>query len=166
MAGALPRLKQGPASYTAGGLILGGQLVCPNSATAGDVLIKVMPTAGPPTNTGPLGIAATDASTGQYPEGTPSSPAGWPGDSSNANQDQLLDISILNYTVAVYNQADMYVNYDGTAVNFGEKLTWSSNTAGSVMAYTGTDPKLIVGYCSNPGGVPATAGVYRAFIRV
>lgn len=174
MAGAVVHYKQGPASYTAAGLILGGQLVVPASGVAGSlgtalngVGVMVCPAGYSTGNTNgyPVGIAAADANTGQFPEGTASFPAGWPGDGSLTSQDELLDISILGYTVGVYNNVDINVNFDGAAV-FGQNLTWSASVAGAVTAYaTATDPRLIVGKCTQPGGMSA-AGVGRAFIRV
>lgn len=172
MAGALPHIKQGPASYTAGGLVLGGQLVVPASGLSGSLAglngVGVM-VAGTGANQLVLGVAASDANTGQYPEGTPSFPAGWPGDGSSTAQDELLDISILGYTVAVYNNVDINVTYDGSAnASFGQYLTWSTSIGGCVRPIAVgsiSDASLIVGRCTQPGGVLAS-GVGRAFIRV
>lgn len=180
MAGALPRFKQGPATYTAGGLILGGQLVVPASGLGGalaalngvGVLVCPAGYSTGTTNGFPLGVAGADANTGMFasynttygPIDGPSLPVGWPGDGSLTTQDQLLDSSILGYSVPVYNNVDIPVNYDGACV-FGQNITWSATVAGAVTSYTGTDPKVIVGKCTQPGGV-TVAGVARAFIRV
>lgn len=167
MAGALPHIKQGPASYTAAGLILGGQLVRP--AISGDTPPAGLAGVGVVANTNAVaqnivGVAASDANTGQFPEGTPSLPGTWPGDGNNANQDQLLDSSILGYTVAVYNNVDINVNYSVSAL-FG-KLLVADATAGVKPFTDGTDdPAAIVGRCTQPGGVTA-GSVGRAFIRV
>lgn len=183
MAGALFHYKQGPASYTAAGLVLGGQLVVPASGVAGALgtalntfAVMVCP-AGYSTGTTngfPVGIAGADANTGRLaapywnatygPVDGPSVPGAWSGDGSATNQDQLLDQSILDFQIPVYNNVDINVNYDGACV-FGQNLTWSASVAGAVTSYTGTDPKVIVGKCSQPGGI-AVAGVARAFIRV
>lgn len=160
MAGVLPHYKTGPATYNAASLIIGGQLVVPNGA-APDPTIKTCPT-GQQVNV--LGVAATDA-VNTAPEGTASFPGTWPGDGL-ANQDQLLDISIFRPEVAVYNNVDIPVNYDGTAVVFGGLLQTSTTVAGAVMAWSGTNAQAIIGRCTQPGGVPAVAGTYRAFIRV
>lgn len=180
MAGALPHYKAGPATYTAAGLILGGQLVIPayGLSTPLNVLngvgVLVCPAAYTfQSNAAPLGIAGADANTTMFqdynaiygPDSGPSLPGGWPGDGSNANQDQLLDVSILGFSIPVYNNVDIPVNYDG-AVFLGQKLTWSASVAGALTGVTASvDPRNIVGYCSQPGGV-AAAGVGRAFIRV
>lgn len=164
MAGAVVHYKQGPASYTAAGLILGGQLV--TAATSGGLSgngVVVVPHGSAPYAL-TLGVAASDANTGQYPEGTPSMPGNWPGDGSTTAQDELLDISILGYTVAVYNNVDINVTYDGN-VSFGALLQNSSNVDGAVMVWSASNPQNIVGRCTQPGGVLSGA-VGRAFIRV
>lgn len=174
MAGALPHYKTGPATYTAGGLILGGQLVVPASGLSGSLAalngvgVLVCPTS---TFQLPLGVAGADANTGMFPEGTASLPGVWPGDSPASLQDQLLDNSILGYSVPVWNNVDIPVNYDGSgAVVFGQYLTWSTTTAGAVKGLaTGAgiaDASLIIGRCTQPGGVTAVAQSARAFIRV
>ena len=180
MAGALPHYKQGPASYTAGGLILGGQLVVPAYGLGGALAalngigVLVCPAAYTfQSNAAPLGVAGADANTTMFqdynatygPDSGASFPAGWGGDGSLTSQDEVLDISILGFTIPVYNNVDMNVNYDG-AVTFGQKLTWSASVAGALTGVSSSvDPRNIVGYCSQPGGVSA-AGVGRAFIRV
>jgi len=160
MAGSLPVFKQGPATYPVSGLVLGGQLVQPTGSNATTVQVAAT---GQQVNV--LGVAASDANN-TNPEGTPSGiPAvGWPGDGSSTTQDQLLETSALRIEVAVYNNVDIMVNYDG-AVNFGALLQSSATVAGAVGLWSGSNPQAIVGRCTQPGGV-ATAGTGRAFIRV
>lgn len=177
MAGALPHLKQGPATYTAAGLVLGGQLVRPavsgDSPPAGLTGIGVVPCGASGTDSHSntvLGVAATDSNTGQFsnydtygPEsGASIATASWAGDNSQAGQDQLLDQSILGYSVAVYNNVDINVNYTSNA-NFGQLLVAGAN--GSVMAWSSQTFDQIVGRCTQPGGV-VSGNVGRAFIRV
>jgi hypothetical protein len=184
MAGALPHYKLGPANYIAAGLVLGGQLVSAAGTLTG-TLTNLSNTAVVPSAAGDaivLGVAATDAnvgklpvdpSTGDYafptgatgPDGGVSLPAGWAGDGSVTTQDELLDQSILDYTVAVYNNVDIRVNYAATAT-FGQLLM--AGASGSVTPFTGTNYSLIVGRCTEPGGVTVSSGTVagRAFIRV
>jgi hypothetical protein len=158
MAGALPHYRQGPATYQAAGLILGGQLVTNNSNTAGDVTIKVQPTASAGTALTVLGVAGSDANALTEPifPGSAVDPTG--------TQDTLLDLGFVKSEVAVYNNVDIVVNYDG-AVNFGQLLMASTSVAGAVTAFTGSVYSAVIGRCSQPGGV-AAAGTGRAFIRV
>lgn len=175
MSGALPHYKFGPASYTAAGLILGGQLVTPaTSGSLSGVGVIVQPTASAGTALTVLGVAGADANTGQYPEGVASFPTGWPGDGGSGTDNQpgveypdaLLDVSILGYTIPVYNNVDIVVNYDSAGtVNFGQLLMASTSVAGAVTAFTGAVYSAIVGRCSQPGGVTA-GSTGRAFIRV
>lgn len=163
MAGALPHYRQGPATYQAGGLILGGQLVSPTAASgAGASTVSVVPTSGPVSTTYPLGVAGSDANALTEPI-FPANGADDPTGSSNT----LLDLGFVKPEVAVYNNVDIVVNYDGVgAVPFGAKLTWSGATAGSVtIANADTDAKQIIGFCSQPGGVAASSSG-RAFISV
>lgn len=172
MAGALPHYKAGPATYTAAGLILGGQLVTAATSGALNGIGVIVHTAAADALT--LGVAGADANTTMFqdynsvygPDSGPSLPGGWPGDGSNANQDQLLDVSILGFSIPVYNNVDIPVNYDGTAVSFGALLQNSTTVAGAVMAWSGSTPQNIVGRCTQPGGITAVAQVGRAFIRV
>jgi hypothetical protein len=180
MSGALPHLKAGPATYTAGGLILGGQLVVPASGLTGplaalnQVGVLVCPAAYTPGSNGyPLGIAATDANNSQFsnmdasgygPMSGATLPTNWAGiGGSNSTEDQVLDASILGFSVAVYNNVEMRVNFDGACV-FGQPITWSATVAGAVTTTSSTDPKVIIGKCTQPGGVTA-AGLGLAYIR-
>lgn len=163
MPGALPHYRQGPATYTAGGFILGGQLVSPTATSgAGASTVSVVPTGGPVSGTYPLGVAGSDANTLTEPIFPASQdPSGEP-----TGDDSLLDLGFVKSEVAVYNNVDIVVNYDNVgATNFGAKLTWSAATAGSVTVYTGSDPKAVIGFCSQPGGVAASSSG-RAFISV
>jgi hypothetical protein len=68
------------------------------------------------------------------------------------------------YEVTAYSHAILPMTYTASAVAFGAKLCAAVN--GAVRAWvSGTDsPAAIVGYCTQPGGVPAAGGVYRAKI--
>jgi hypothetical protein len=177
VAGSLPHYKQGPASYTAGGLILGGQIVYPATGLGGALAalngIGVLVAAtGQQVNA--LGVAGADANNTMFldynatygPDSGASLPAGWAGDGSSTAQDTVLDVSILGFTIPVYNNVDINVNYDGTAVSFGQLLQTSTTVAGAVMAWSGSNPQAIIGRCTQPGGVTAAAQSARAFIRV
>jgi hypothetical protein len=162
MAGALPRYRQGPASYTAGGYIVGGQLVVPATgltgalATLNGVGILANTTAGA---SNVLGVAATDANTTNWPEGTPSLPTG---PSQATDDNTLLDMPPFDYQVAVYNNVDINVTYS-VAATLGVLLV--ADNAGGVKPRTAETFDQVVGKCTQPGGVAAaTAG--RAFIRV
>jgi hypothetical protein len=187
MAGALFHYKSGPASYLAAGQVLGGQLVSAAGTLTGAVAalskIGVVPSASGDTTV--LGVAGADANVGQYvynssgdivfnatdleygPQGGPSFPAGWPGDGNLTTQDPLLDQSILGFSVPVYNNVDINVQYAATA-QFGELLVAAAN--GAVTPYTsGTSTfDKVVGRCTQPGGVTVSSGTVlgRAFIRV
>jgi hypothetical protein len=161
MAGALPRYRSGPASYPVSGLVLGGQLVQPTTGTGTQVQVAAALTHGQPNI---LGVAGSDANTTNYPEGTPSLSVPGVNTSPNDNLNPILNSAALDYTVAVYNNVDIPVNYDG-AVNFGAFLQSSATVAGAVGLWDASNPERIVGKCTQPGGVPA-AGTYRAYIRV
>lgn len=164
MAGALPFLRQGPTSYPAGGYITGGMLVVAASGLTGSLTplngVGVVENTTDGTST-VLGVAASDANTTNYPEGTPSLPSSA---SSSTDDNPLLDSSTLNFEVAVYNNVDIFVNYSGTGTLGG--LLCADNAGGVRPFVHGTDyPEAVVGRCTNPGGVVA-GHVGRAFIRV
>ena len=187
MAGKLFHYKQGPASYTAAGLILGGQLVVPAAGLSGSLATlngnAVMVASSVTTGAGGngylvIGVAGADANTGMlgvdasgnviYPPVSGASlPAGWPGDGNLTTQDQLLDQSILGYTIPVYNHVDINVTYAANA-SFGTPLKLAAN--GTVTPWvpgTDTDVALIVGKCTAPGGVTVASNpVGRMYVRV
>jgi hypothetical protein len=150
MAGALPKFKHGPVSYQVASAVSGGQLVMPNSTTAGDVKVKAATAAA----TTVLGVAATDAA----PLTEPALPTG------TDDNNPLLESSALMPNTAVYNHVVINVTYTGAA-NFGELLV--AGASGQVTAYTaGTSTyDTVVGRCVQPGGV-AAAGVGLMFVNV
>lgn len=175
MAGAVLHYKSGPATYTAAALILGGQLVRP--AISGDTppagLTGVGVVVCGAASFSCVGVAGADGNTSMFsnydplygPNSGASLPGGWPGDGNLTTQDQLLDQSILGYSIPVYNNVDIFVTYAANAA-FGVLLKTAA--AGAVTPWvngTDTDASLIVGRCTQPGGVLANASG-RAFIRV
>lgn len=166
MAGALPFLRQGPTSYPAGGYITGGMLVTAATGLSGSLAslngVGVVQNTTDDSST-ILGVAASDANTTNYPEGTPSLPSAA---SSSTDDNPTLDSSTLNFEVAVYNNVDVFVTYTAAAVSMGALLV--ANATGGVRAFVhGTDyPEAVVGRCTQPGGVSSAGGTARAFIRV
>lgn len=183
MAGALPHYKTGPATYTAAALILGGQLVRPavsgDTPPAGLVGVGVVPCGAQGTDANAntvVGVAGADGNTTMFldynatygPDSGASAPGPWPGDGSNANQDQLLDVSILGFSIPVWNNVDIPVLY-ATSATFGQLLV--TGAGGTVVPYTiagSNEYAYIVGRCTQPGGVTVSASpvLGRAFIRV
>lgn len=175
MAGSLPHYKLGPASYVAGGPILGGSLVRASNkqdtvagsgtqdvptALQGASVVQNDSTAGD----GLLGVAMQDANLSQYPEGSYVTAGSWTGNVPGG-ADTAMDISGLGYEVAVMNNMDVKVRYSAEA-NFGD-LLYAEADGGVAPGGTGT----AVGRCTQPGGVLAPANgatftIARAFIRV
>jgi hypothetical protein len=119
----------------------------------------------------------SDGNMGYGPYDKPSFPVQWPGNGGDGStvdnepnvqyEDPLLDVSLLTYSIPVYNNVDINVTYSGSGtVAFGALL--AANNAGGVRAWvTGDLAQAIVGRCTQPGGVTvATNPVGRAFIRV
>lgn len=119
-----------------------------------------------------VGVALQDA--GQFgvpgvqaalnaPANEPSGPTypGIMGGTGGVNDNVLSDMSGILGNVSVANFAEIFVYFTNAAA-FGDFLTVSQgsgsnsallNIGGCVTTYTGTDPKVIVGKCTNPGGV-------------
>jgi hypothetical protein len=144
----LPHYKSGPDSYQVSALTLAGQLVqstSPNAttvmpcATSGSLLI--LGVAG--NNASPLvsQAAFTDANAGNLP---------------------LVDISVLFDYCAVYHGVDIPVTYEA-ACSFGV-LLMAAATPGNVKAYLAGTVDMVIGRCTQPGGVLAGATVGRARI--
>lgn len=146
MAGLQRYLQFGPDTGTANAVVLGGQLVEPDTggkikpATANSVKV--------------LGVAYTDA----QPAGTnPTSP---------------LNVSWNHAETAIeYGPADVYVTYSASA-NFGDLLVCTgSGQVGPLAAVTTptaadvTNTRAIVGRCTDPAGVgSATVGRMRLMV--
>lgn len=132
--------KTGPATYVPAddAVVLGGQLVVP-SGTAGRIAV-----AGANAVT-VLGIAVTD---GKAPEDITTTP-----------QSGVLDAAQLAaYVTVAYGGIEVDgVKYAANAT-FGQKLKSAANGAVTpFVSGTDTDPALVIGICSQLGGVLANA---------
>lgn len=152
MSGALPRRQDGPISYPVAALVKGGQLVVPDS---GDNT-KVNVAGAGAFNV--LGVAGTDAAPiPDQSSGTDSLAGGAP----------LVDISVLPDYVPVYNEGEFVLTYAADC-SFGQLL--KSAASGAITPWvhgTDTDVSIIVGRCTQPGGVTvASNALGRAWIDV
>ena len=138
----------GPASYQVSALVIGGQLVAADGASA----VTVSPAGANAINV--VGAAIVDASPIISQAGT-----------TTGYGAPLLDISVLpDYTSVVSGGVDIPVTY-AAAATFGVLL--KAAAAGQVTPWvsgTDTNPATIVGRCTQPGGVAAGATVARARI--
>ena len=92
MTAVLPHYKTGPANYQAATLIFGGQLVQPNTLTAGTTDLTVTPALSASVNV--LGVAGTDANVISTQTGA-----------ANSYGEPLIDISVLgDYSHEQYEQ--------------------------------------------------------------
>jgi hypothetical protein len=140
MPGALPHLKHGPDSYQVSAQVLGGQLVVADGSSATTVSVAGAGAANV------LGVAGADAA-----------PVVSQAGNVTGYGQPVVDISVLPDYVPVYHGADMHVTYAATAT-FGALL--KSAATGQVTPWvSGTDAAgLIVGRCTQPGGVAVSAG--------
>lgn len=141
MTAVLPRYKSGPSNLQAATLIFGGQLLQPNTVTAGTTDLTVKPGLAASVNI--LGVAGNDANVIASQTGAP-----------NTYGQPQIDISVLpDYVAVYYGMVDIPVWYSG-AVNQGNKLIAGAN--GTVVAAgVGPASDQVVGICTNPGGVAA-----------
>lgn len=148
MAGSLPHFKSGPDSYQVSAQILGGQLVVADGSAATTVSVAGAGSALV------LGVAGNDA-------GPIVSQAG----NTTSYGQSVTDISVLPDYVSVYHGSDMHVGYVATTV-FGALL--KSAAAGTVTPWvSGTDAAgLIVGRCTQPGGVTVPSGTVIGRARI
>jgi hypothetical protein len=145
MSGNLPHYKIGPASCQVSALVTGGMLVAADASPATTVSpagvgsILVLGVAGNDAAPIPNQAGATDTAAGGAP---------------------LVDISVLPDYTAVYGAGyDMHVTY---AVNcaFGTLLKAAANgTVTPWVSGTDTNAALIVGRCTQPGGVVTATNV-------
>jgi hypothetical protein len=147
MAGTLPWYKTGPMNKQVATLIFGGQLVMPNTLTAGttDLTVKVA-TAN---SVNVLGVAGNDGNAIPVQTGAP-----------NTYGQPQIDISLLtDYISVYYGGIDIYVWYSGQVIEGGMLV---AGTTGSVVAFTeqgggyvqaAGDAAMLVGRCTQPGGV-------------
>jgi hypothetical protein len=141
MSAVLPHYMKGPANYQVATLIYGGQLVMPNTLTAGttDLTVKLATAA----TVNCLGVAGADAA-----------PVSAQTSGPNAYGQPLIDISVLqDYVPVYYGMVDIYVWYSA-ACQPGQKLIAAANgTVGPASAGPAADQ--VVGLCTHPGGVSA-----------
>jgi hypothetical protein len=146
MAGSLPHYTTGPDSYQVSALVHGGTLVVADGSSA-----TTVSTAGAGSAL-VLGVAGNDAAPIVDQTGN-----------TTSYGDTLLDVSVLPDYVAVHRNVDIRLTY-AAAATFGALL--KSAASGQVTPWiSGSDAAgLIVGRCTQPGGVAAGATVGRARI--
>jgi|SRR5581483_8773578 len=146
MSGNLPHYQHGPDSYQVSALVKGGTLVVADGSGASTVSTAGAGAANV------LGVAGNDAAPIVDQTGA-----------TTSYGDPLLDVSALTDYVAVRHGEDCRVTY-AAAATFGALLKSAAN--GQVTPWvSGTDAAgLIVGRCTQPGGVAAGATVARARI--
>jgi hypothetical protein len=141
MSAVLPHYKSGPANYQVATLVYGGQLVQPNTLTAGTTDLTV--TTGLAASVNVLGVAGNDANVVSTQTGA-----------ANAYGQPLIDISVLtDYTAVYYGGVDIWVWYSGAVIP--GKLLIAGATGTVVTAGTGPAADQVVGRCTHPGGVSA-----------
>lgn len=141
MSASLPHYKMGPASLQVATLVFGGQLVEPNTQTAGTTDYTVRP-AQLAFNV--LGVAGNDANVLTAQTGSP-----------NSYGAPLIDISVLTDYTAVYSAGyDIWVWYSGQATP-GQRLIVDLTAAKGTVTAAGASPdaRSVVGICTQPGGV-------------
>jgi len=138
MSASLPHYKMGPASLQVATLVFGGQLVEPNTQTAGTTDYTVKPAVATSTNV--LGVAGNDANVLSAQTGAP-----------NTYGAPLIDISVLTDYCAVYAGGyDIWAWYSAQCTP-GQLLAVTAN--GTVGPFSGGTYSQIVGRCTHPGGV-------------
>lgn len=151
MSAVLPHYKQGPINKQVSTLVIGGMIVGPTTpGSSTDLTVRPCPTTPASTVMLYLGVAGKDANVISVQTGA-----------ANSYGQPAIDISVLDdYTSVYYGGVDIWVWYSA-AVSEGALLT-VANTAGTVGPWTqqgasyaqaAGDPGLIVGKCTNPGGV-------------
>lgn len=147
MPGSLPHNAHGPDSLQVSAAVAGGRLVAADGAaattvsTAGLSSVLVLGVAGNDAAPIPNQAGATDAAAGGAP---------------------LLDISVVSDYVAVRHGEDLHVTYAANCT-FGALLM--AGASGTVTPYVAGTADMIVGRCTQPGGVvTSTNAVGRARI--
>jgi len=149
MTAVLPHYRQGPANYQVSTLVIGGQLVCPTTLTAGttDLTVKPATNATPAEAGAVLGVAGKDANVLATQLGT-----------VNVYGQTGIDISVLDdFTSVYFGGVDIFVWYSAACTQ--GSLLIVSGTNGTVgpapvsASWALTTPPLIVGRCTQPGGV-------------
>jgi hypothetical protein len=145
MSAVLPHYKQGPLNKQVSTLVIGGMIVRPTTiGSTTDLTVAPCPVAAGSSQY-VLGVAGKDANVISVQTG-----------SANSYGQPAIDISVLDdYTSVYYGGVDIWVWYNGI-VSEGDLLTHSATTPGTVISNgSGTDPKVIFGRCTQPGGVAA-----------
>lgn len=139
MTAVLPHYRTGPENKQAATLIYGGQLVMPNTLTAGTTDLTVKLATASSVNV--LGVAGTDANVISTQTGA-----------ANSYGQPLIDISVLGDYVSVYfGGVDIWVWYSGAVIEGTLLLAGATGTV--VTAGTGPAADQVVGKCTHPGGV-------------
>lgn len=139
MSASLPHYKMGPANYQVATLIYGGQLVMPNTLTAGTTDLTVKLATASSVNV--LGVAGNDANVLTAQTGSP-----------NSYGAPLIDISVLtDYASVYFGGVDTWVWYSGAVVPGTLLLAGANGTV--VTAGVGPAADQVVGKCTHPGGV-------------
>lgn len=136
-------------------IILGGQLVVPNTSTTTTGLQGCAVAGAGAANC--LGVAQSDAVPASLQAANTSTTSPWDAGYT------AIDTSVADPTVTVYSDCIIPVLYTAVAVAFGAKL--KTGAAGTVAAWvSGTDAaSLIIGSCAQPGG---TAGGVVALAKI
>lgn len=145
MSAVLPHYKSGcgPMNKQAATLIYGGQLVQPNTLTAGTTDLTV--TLALSASTHVLGVAGTDGNVVSSQTATP-----------NAYGQPQIDLSVLlDYIPVYYGDVDIWVWYAGAVVEGTKIIVGSANNGTVVTAGAGPAADQVVGMCTHPGGVSA-----------
>lgn len=151
MAGNVPWYTRGPGNKQAAALIFGGQLLMPNTLTAGTTDLTVKPATANSVNV--LGVAGNDANVISAQTGTP-----------NAYGQPQIDISVLtDYVSVYYGGIDINVWYSAQVLEGGMLVATANGTVGpfseqgGAYAQAAGDAAMIIGRCTAPGGVPSAA---------
>src|SRR5215471_291189 len=146
MTAVLPRYKTGPSNYQVATLIFGGQLVSPNTLTAGttDLTVKPSTNATAAGSYSCLGVAGNDANVIATQTGA-----------ANTYGQPQIDISVLlDYVAVYYGGVDIPVWYSA-ACTPGQLLAISNTNGcvgpfveqGAAYAQASGDAAFIVGRC-------------------
>jgi hypothetical protein len=141
MTAVLPHYKQGPQNMQVATLIYGGQLVMPNTLTAGttDLTVKL----GTAATVNCLGVAGDDGNVVATQSGA-----------ANTYGQPAIDISVLlDYVPVYFGIVDIWVWYSGAVVPGTKLIAGATGTV--VTAGVGPAADQVVGVCSHPGGVSA-----------
>jgi hypothetical protein len=145
MSAVIPHYKSGcgPMNKQVATLIYGGQLVQPNTLTAGTTDLTVTLALSASVNV--LGVAGADGNVVSSQTAA-----------ANAYGQPAIDISVLqDYIPVYYGDVDIWVWYAGAVIE-GTKIKIGGGNNGTVIT-SGAGPAAdqVVGMCTHPGGVAA-----------